>query len=62
MIGCFAEAETRDIVIDGHEIVAARWFDRAVVRRLIAGENSEDVTLPRPQAIAYHLIRQWAER
>src|SRR5262245_1883280 len=60
MIGCFAEAETRDITVDGHEILTARWFDRETVRRVINGESNE-VSLPRREAIAFHLIRTWAE-
>jgi NAD+ diphosphatase len=60
MIGCFAEAETRDIAVDGQEILTARWFDRVTLRRLIAGESNE-VSLPRREAIAFHLIRSWAE-
>jgi NAD+ diphosphatase len=60
MIGCFAEASTRDITVDGEEIVAARWFDRATVKALIAGENRE-IGLPRRDAIAFHLIKTWSE-
>jgi NAD+ diphosphatase len=59
MIGCFAQSEGSDIEVDGREIIAARWFDRAMVKRLIAGE-SEEVRLPRGDAIASHLIRHWA--
>jgi NAD+ diphosphatase len=60
MIGCFAEADTQDISVDGNEILTARWFDRETVRRVMAGE-SNDVSLPRREAIAYHLIRTWVE-
>ena len=60
MIGCFAEADTHDIAVDGNEILTARWFDRETVRRVMAGE-SNDVALPRREAIAYHLIRTWVE-
>ena len=60
MIGCFAEAETRDIAIDGHEIIAARWFDRATVKALITGESTE-IGIPRRDAIAFHLIKTWAK-
>jgi NAD+ diphosphatase len=60
MIGCFAESEATDIQVDGDEIVAARWFDRATVKRLINGD-SDEVGLPRSDAIALHLIRRWAE-
>jgi NAD+ diphosphatase len=60
MIGCFAEADMSDIEVDGHEILTARWFDRETVRRVIAGASNE-VSLPRREAIAFHLIRTWAE-
>ena len=60
MIGCFAEADTQDISVDGNEILTARWFDRETVRRAIAGQGS-DISLPRREAIAFHLIRTWAE-
>jgi NAD+ diphosphatase len=60
MIGCFAEAATDGIQVDGNEILAARWFDRETIRRLLSGESNE-VGLPRRDAIAFHLIRHWAE-
>ncbi len=60
MIGCFAKAETRAIQVDGNEILSARWVDRALIKRLIAGE-ANDISLPRQDAIAFHLIRHWAE-
>jgi NAD+ diphosphatase len=60
MIGCFAKSDGTDIEVDGHEIVAARWFYRRTVQRLLKGE-SDEVGLPRSDAIAHHLIRQWAE-
>ena len=60
MIGCFAEADTQDISVDGNEILTARWFDRETVRRAIAGQGN-DISLPRREAIAFHLIRTWAE-
>jgi NAD+ diphosphatase len=60
MIGCFAHADTRQVEIDGNEILDARWLTRAVVKRLIAGEPGE-IILPRKEAIASHLIRAWAE-
>ena len=59
MIGCFAEAESGDIVVDGEEIVTARWFDRATVKRLLSGE-SDEIGLPRRDAIAFRLIENWA--
>jgi NAD+ diphosphatase len=60
MIGCFAEANTHYVSVDGNEILTARWFDRETIRRLITGETNE-ISLPRREAIAFHLIRTWAE-
>src|SRR5215471_7276328 len=60
MIGCFAEADSEEITVDGNEILVARWFDRETVRQVINGESSE-VLLPRREAIAFHLIKTWAD-
>jgi NAD+ diphosphatase len=60
MIGCFAQSEIRDIRIDGNEIVAADWFGRDTVRKLLSGER-RDVLLPRREAIAFHLVKTWVD-
>lgn len=62
MIGCFAEARSREFVIDGREVVDARWLDRTDARKLLAGERIEGVRIPPGIAIAHHLIKAWAER
>lgn len=61
MIGCVADAQSEEIRVDGNEIVSARWFDKPTIRRMLAGEPVEDIRLPRPIAIAFHLIKTWAE-
>jgi NAD+ diphosphatase len=61
MIGCYAQALSREVKADGVEIEDARWFDRATILRLLAGETMEGVEIPQRQAIAHHLIRNWAE-
>jgi NAD+ diphosphatase len=61
MLGCIAEAISSEIRVDGSEIVSARWFERETIRRMLAGEEIGGVKLPRPVAIAWHLIRTWAE-
>jgi len=61
MIGCFAQAATQDIAVDGNEILDARWFDRPTVKHLLNGGSGE-VLLPRRDAIAFHLIKTWAEQ
>jgi NAD+ diphosphatase len=60
MIGCLAEAESRDFQPDGEEIAEARWLDRATARALLAGETRPDIAIPPAIAIAHHLIKAWA--
>ncbi|MEJ1967515.1 MAG: NAD(+) diphosphatase [Rhizomicrobium sp.] len=61
MIGCLAEAESRDFHPDGEEIADAMWIDRDKARRLIAGERMADISVPPAVAIAHHLIKAFAE-
>ena len=60
MLGCIAEAETREIRIDPEELADARWFGRTTLRAALGGETSE-LTVPPPVAIAHRLIRAWVE-
>jgi NAD+ diphosphatase len=62
MIGCFAEAQNRDIRIDESELAEARWLERPLIRGLLAGHAEADFWIPPPIAIAHHLIRTWAEK
>lgn len=56
MLGFWASATTTDIVVDGTEIVEARWFGRAQLRQAVfAGE----VGLPGTASIARRLITEW---
>lgn len=60
MIGCFAEALTRDIHVDGVELVDARWLGRSDARALLAGKSTLEMRVPARIAIAHHLLRAWA--
>jgi NAD+ diphosphatase len=60
MIGCLAEAESRDFNPDGEEISDARWIDRDTAKRLIEGERLPDISVPGAVAIAHHLIKAFA--
>lgn len=60
MIGCFAEAESRDVKVDENEIAELRWIERSVARELIAGKRVDGMQVPPPIAIAHHLIKTWA--
>ncbi|MBI3678107.1 MAG: NAD(+) diphosphatase [Proteobacteria bacterium] len=61
MIGCFAEAENRDIVVDQNELAEAFWLEKSKARALIAGERTDGLFVPPAVAIAHHLIKAWAE-
>lgn len=61
MIGCYAEAENRDITIDQNELADAFWLEKDRARRLLAGDSTDTIRMPPPVAIAHHLIRNWAE-
>jgi NAD+ diphosphatase len=61
MIGCFAEARSRDIKVDENELAEAIWLERSVARALINGERVEGLWVPPPIAIAHHLIKAFAE-
>lgn len=62
MIGCFAEALSRDIVLHDNELAEARWLDRTTARALLAGETIEGLRIPPSLAIAHHLIRAWVNK
>jgi NAD+ diphosphatase len=61
MIGCHAEALSRDIVIDRVELDDARWFDRKEVATMLLRSHPDGLTTPPTVAIAYHIIRAWVE-
>ena len=61
MLGCFAEALTRDFTIDGSEIAEARWITKEEARQRLAGEIVDEMKLPAAIAVAHHLIRDWVD-
>jgi NAD+ diphosphatase len=61
MIGCHAEAVSRDIVIDRTELEDARWFPRDEVRQMLARTHPDGLATPPPFAIASELMRSWVE-
>jgi len=61
MIGCHAEALSRDIVIDRAELDDARWFEREEVASMLLRSHPDGLTTPPSMAIAYHIIRAWVE-
>jgi len=61
MIGCHAQALSRDIVVDRTELEDARWFSKAEVESMLLRRHPQGLTTPPPVAIAHHLIRAWLE-
>jgi NAD+ diphosphatase len=62
MIGCHAEALSREIVIDRTELEDARWFDREEVALMLLRQHPQGLATPPSVAIAYHIIRAWVEQ
>ena len=61
MIGCYAEAESREIVLTDDELVEAFWLEKSRVRAMLAGERIDGLFIPPSVAIAHHLLKDWAE-
>jgi NAD+ diphosphatase len=61
MIGCFAEAEARELMIDTNELAEAFWLEKAKLRALFSGQPVNGLTVPPPIAIAHHLLKRFAE-
>lgn len=62
MLGCYAEALSKDFRIDGIEIEHARWMHKHEVRERLAGKKDDGLKLPATIAIAHKLIADWAAR
>ena len=62
MLGCYAQALSRDFKIDEKEIEAARWLTKEEARARLANKIEDEMRMPATIAIAHHLIRDWVER
>ena len=61
MLGFTALADPSDPVrVDPTEIAEARWFTRAELRSILAGEHGQ-IGVPSNLSIAYYLMAGWAE-
>ncbi|HLJ71169.1 MAG TPA: NAD(+) diphosphatase [Roseiarcus sp.] len=61
MIGCLAEAATREVRVDGVELEDARWFARDEARAMLDGRHPAGLAAPTAMAIAHHILRAWVE-
>jgi len=60
MLGCYAEALSKDFTIDAHEISDARWLTKAEARERLAKDLEDGIKMPTRVAIARVLISDWA--
>ena len=61
MIGCHAQAVSREITIDRDELEDARWFSRDETAAMLVRKHPQGLITPPPMAIAHHIIRAWVE-
>ncbi|MCE4222434.1 NAD(+) diphosphatase [Methylobacterium sp. C25] len=61
MIGCIAEATSEAITIDPLELADARWVSRDELRTMFDGSHPEEITAPKPLAIAHLLLRDFLD-
>jgi NAD+ diphosphatase len=61
MIGCHAEALSREITVDREELEDARWFSKDEIVSMLLRKHPGGLTMPPPVAIAHHIIRAWVE-
>jgi NAD+ diphosphatase len=60
MIGCTAEAENADYVLEVDELESGGWFSREDVKAMMAGTHSTGAQVPPFGSIAHYLIAGWA--
>ena len=56
MIGLIGQSAGGDISIDKAELEQARWFGTEELKEMMAGTHAGGLKVPRPAAIAHHLI------
>jgi NAD+ diphosphatase len=61
MLGCYAQAVSRDFRIDEQEIEAARWITKTEIRARLANEIDDGLKIPGAIAIARQLLADWVK-
>ena len=61
MLGCYAQARSREFRIDEREIEHARWMTRTEVRARLADGIDDGVKMPGTVAIARKLLADWVQ-
>lgn len=61
MIGCFAQALSREILIEEAELEDARWFERHEIAAMLERTHAGGLFAPPPMAIAHVLMRAYLD-
>lgn len=61
MLGCFARAEPKDLVIDAAEIEEANWFTRDEAKAMLEGTHPQELWMPGPQSMAHQLVKAFVD-
>jgi NAD+ diphosphatase len=59
MIGCYAEAQSRELRIDTTELEDARWFNRDEIAAALSDDPAAPFQPPPEAAIARTLLERW---
>ena len=59
MIGCIAEANSKNFKLDEIEIDEGKWFSREELKGAIEGNKNSNFFVPPSMAIAHHLIKNF---
>ena len=59
MIGCIAEANSKNFKLDEVEIDEGKWFSREELKGAIEGNKNSNFFVPPSMAIAHHLIKNF---
>jgi NAD+ diphosphatase len=61
MLGCFAEAKSKDVKYDTQELEDCRWFTREETLEMLERPGVTGKAPPPKGAIAHRLMRDWIE-
>lgn len=62
MMGFYAQAKTKDIIIDADELTSSSWFTADEIKKFSDwGENNTNYQIPRKESIARFLIDNWVK-
>lgn len=61
LLGCVANVESTDLVVNTKELADARWFSRDDIKLMIDGKHPDALWVPGRHSMAYKLIQDFVE-